>query len=107
MITIRVAWFSSLMVQGFIAVAVVVAAPESTAPMRDMVLWYRQPAGKWLEAMPLGNGMMSAMVFGGLQQERVALNESSFWSGRPHDYDNPEAFKYFPQVRDLVFSGKF
>jgi alpha-L-fucosidase 2 len=73
----------------------------------EMVLWYRQPAEKWLEAMPMGNGILGAMVFGGIQQERIALNESTFWSGRPHDYDNPEAFKYFPQIRDLVFAGKF
>jgi len=72
-----------------------------------MVLWYRQPAEKWLEAIPMGNGMIGAMVFGGIQRERIALNESSFWSGRPHDYDNPEALKYFPQIRDLVFAGKF
>jgi alpha-L-fucosidase 2 len=72
-----------------------------------MVLWYRQPAEKWLEAMPLGNGLIGAMVFGGPQQERIALNESSFWSGRPHDYDDPEANRYFPQVKDLVFAGKF
>ena len=78
-----------------------------TKPARDMVLWYRQPAEKWLEAMPLGNGLMGAMVFGGIQQERIALNESTFWSGRPHDYDNPEALRYFPQIRDLVFAGKF
>jgi hypothetical protein len=47
-----------------------------------MVLWYRQPGEKWLDAMPLGNGLMGAMVFGGAQKERIALNESSFWSGR-------------------------
>jgi alpha-L-fucosidase 2 len=72
-----------------------------------MVLWYRQPATNWLQALPLGNGMIGAMVFGGVLQERIALNESSFWSGRPHNYDNPEAFQYFPQIRDLVFAGKF
>lgn len=83
------------------------AGPESATPERDMILWYRQPAEKWLEAMPMGNGMIGAMVFGGIQQERIALNESSFWSGRPHDYDNPGAFKYFPRIRDLVFDGKF
>ena len=65
---------------------------------RDMLLWYRQPATNWLQAMPVGNGMIGAMVFGGVPQERIALNESSFWSGRPHNYDNPEAFKYFPQI---------
>ncbi len=80
-------------------------APE--APHRDLVLWYRQPAEKWLEALPLGNGWMGAMVFGGLRQERIALNESSFWSGRPHDYNDPNAGRYFPQIRDLVFAGKF
>jgi alpha-L-fucosidase 2 len=57
--------------------------------------------------MPMGNGLIGAMVFGGTSQERIALNESSFWSGRPHDYDDPNAFKYFPQIRDLVFGGKF
>jgi len=79
----------------------------SAKPPNDMLLWYRQPAEKWLEAMPMGNGLLGAMVFGGTQNERIALNESSFWSGRPHDYDDPEAIKYFPQIRDLVFAGKF
>jgi len=73
----------------------------------DMVTWYRQPATGWLQAMPLGNGMIGAMVFGGVPQERIALNESSFWSGRPHDYDDPGASNYFPQIRDLVLAGKF
>ena len=72
-----------------------------------MVLWYRQPAGRWLEATPLGNGILGAMVFGGVERERIALNECTFWSGRPHDYNDPEAIKYFPQIRDLVFAGKF
>jgi alpha-L-fucosidase 2 len=75
-------------------------APESR-------LWYRQPARQWLEAMPIGNGLMGAMVFGGIPEERIALNESSFWSGRPHDYDDTNAINYFPQIRDLVFAGKF
>lgn len=74
---------------------------------RDMVLWYRQPATSWLQAMPLGNGMIGAMVFGGVPQERIALNESSFWSGRPHNYDDTNAFQYFPKIRDLVFADKF
>jgi alpha-L-fucosidase 2 len=80
---------------------------EPASPRGETTLWYRQPAAKWLEAMPLGNGLIGAMVFGGVQRERLALNESSFWSGRPHDYDDLEAIKYFPQIRDLVFAGKF
>jgi hypothetical protein len=84
--------------------------PSSAEPpklQRDMVLWYPQPAEKWPEAMPVGNGLMGAMVFGGTQHERIALNEGTFWSGRPHDYNNPDAGAYFPQIRDLVFAGKF
>jgi len=91
-----------------------VASPagESTArrvsrPQGDVVLWYGRPAVEWLDALPIGNGIMGAMVFGGVSQERIALNESSFWSGRPHDYDDPNAGEYFPLIRDLVLAGKF
>src|SRR5437762_6319649 len=80
-------------------------AADSTS--RDMVLWYRQPAINWLQALPLGNGLIGAMIFGGVPQERFALNESSFWSGRPHDYDDTNAFQYFGKIRDLVFADKF
>jgi alpha-L-fucosidase 2 len=86
------------------------AEPKQVGPtpaLQNMVLWYRQPATQWLQAMPLGNGMIGAMVFGGVPQERIALNESSFWSGRPHNYDDPNAFKYFTQIRNLVFADKF
>jgi alpha-L-fucosidase 2 len=82
-------------------------ARQGTQPQHDMVLWYRQPGVQWLDATPIGNGIMGAMVFGGVPQERIALNESSFWSGHPHDYDDPNAGKYFAQIRDLVFAGKF
>src|SRR5258706_5872046 len=98
-------------VAAFITVCMVVlagalhGAEVAAKPHGEMVLWYRQPAQKWLEGLPIGNGIMGAMVFGGVQHERIALNESSFWSGRPHDYNNPDALKYFPQIRDLVFAG--
>jgi len=72
-----------------------------------MMLWYRQPGEKWLEGLPLGNGIMGAMVFGGVREERIALNEGTFWSGRPHDYNKPGAHQYFGQIRDLVFAEKF
>jgi alpha-L-fucosidase 2 len=100
------AWL--LLLQTF-AAAVAADSPqrESTKPRGEMVLWYRQPGEKWLEAMPIGNGIIGAMVFGGIQHERIALNECTFWSGRPHDYNDPQAIKYFPQIRDLVFAGKF
>jgi alpha-L-fucosidase 2 len=74
---------------------------------RDMVLWYKQPGEQWTEGLPIGNGYMGAMIFGRIQNERIALNESTFWSGRPHDYTNPDGYKYFPMIRDLVFAGKY
>ena len=100
-------WMSLISVQAATAGAAELTAQASPSPRQEMVLWYRQPAEKWLEAMPMGNGLMGAMVFGGVQRERIALNESSFWSGRPHNYDNPEALQYFPRIRELVVAGKF
>ncbi|HWB91118.1 MAG TPA: glycoside hydrolase family 95 protein, partial [Puia sp.] len=77
-------------------------------PREDsMVVWYRKPAEKWLEALPIGNGYMGAMVFGGTEHERIALNESTFWSGRPHDYNDPNAVHYFADIRRLVVEEKF
>lgn len=78
---------------------------------RDMVLWYNQPAQQgeksWLKGLFIGNGYMGANIFGRVQNERIALNESTFWSGRPHDYTNPDANKYFSEIRDLVFAEKY
>ncbi len=84
-----------------------IAAISNAQKSQDMVLWYRQPGIQWTQGMPIGNGMIGAMVFGGVSQERIALNETSFWSGRPHNYDDPNAGKYFGQIRDLVFAEKF
>jgi alpha-L-fucosidase 2 len=103
----RILLAGSLFMQTFTTLTADSAAPQPAPATRDMVLWYRQPAQRWLEAMPMGNGLLGVMVYGGIQKERIALNESSFWSGRPHDYDSPDAFKYLPQIRDLVFAGKF
>ena len=103
----RLVWLSLISVQAATAWAAEPAPKASANPHQAMVLLYRRPAEKWLEAMPMGNGLMGAMVFGGVQRERIALNESSFWSGRPHDYDNPEALQYFPRIRELVVAGKF
>jgi alpha-L-fucosidase 2 len=74
----------------------------------DLVLWYRQPAAKWTEALPVGNGRLGAMVFGGIATERLQLNEDSVWSGRPRpDADRPEAYKALPEIRKLLFEGKY
>jgi alpha-L-fucosidase 2 len=70
-------------------------------------LWYPRPAGEWVEALPLGNGRLGVMVFGGVARERLALNEDTLWSGGPREWDNPEALKALPEVRRLVFEGKY
>lgn len=74
---------------------------------KEMVLWYKQPGIKWLDGLFIGNGYMGANVFGRVENERIALNESTFWSGRPHDYNDPDAFSYFEKIKKLVFADKF
>jgi len=70
-------------------------------------LWYQQPAREWTEALPVGNGRLGAMVFGGIKNERLQLNEKSLWSGSPDDSDNPEALAALHEVRKLIFEGKY
>ncbi|MCX7012915.1 MAG: glycoside hydrolase family 95 protein [Candidatus Sumerlaeota bacterium] len=72
-----------------------------------LTLWYRQPARQWLEALPLGNGRLGAMVYGGVARERIQLNEDSLWTGQPIARANPEAAKFLPEVRRLLFEGKY
>ena len=70
-------------------------------------LWYAKPAGEWVEALPVGNGRLGAMVFGGISRERLALNEDTFWSGGPHDPANPDALEGMKIVRKMVFDGNY
>lgn len=77
---------------------------ETAAPL---VLWYDRPATRWLEAQPIGNGRLGAMVFGGTDQETLQLNEATVWAGGPHDYDNPEALAALPEIRRLVFADQW
>lgn len=72
-----------------------------------LALWYQQPASEWIQALPIGNGRLGAMVFGGTQTEVLQLNEDTFWSGQPYDPANPEALEALPKARKLVFSGKY
>jgi alpha-L-fucosidase 2 len=70
-------------------------------------IWYRRPAAKWEEALPVGNGQLGAMVFGGVLDDRVQLNEKSLWSGGSQDADNPDALPALPRLRALLFEGKY
>ena len=69
-------------------------------------LWYDQPAGTWLRALPIGNSQLGAMVYGGTDVEELWLNEETFWSGSPHDNNSPEARQHLQEVRDLTLMGR-
>ncbi len=79
----------------------------AATPTNDRMLWYRQPAGVWTEALPVGNGRLGAMVFGGAASERLQLNEDTLWTGGPYDPVNPAAHAALPEVRRLIDAGKF
>ncbi|MCL2373317.1 MAG: glycoside hydrolase family 95 protein [Defluviitaleaceae bacterium] len=73
---------------------------------RESQLWYNKPASQWNHALPVGNGRMGAMVFGGVHSERIQLNEDSVWSGGYRDRNNPDAKTALPQIRQLLKDGK-
>ncbi len=117
-----------------LAVAVASAQPpavprlngEAAPPQPSLSLWYRAPASdhpllpvdasrearqagtaEWVRALPVGNGRLGAMVFGGVVHERLQLNEDTLWAGRPYDPLNPEAKHALPEVRRLIADGKY
>ena len=88
----------------FIGIMVCCTALNATA--QNHKLWYDKPARHWLDALPVGNSHMGAMVYGGTDTEEIQLNEETFWSGSPHNNNSPEAKQYLQQVRDSIFAGK-
>jgi alpha-L-fucosidase 2 len=87
---------------------VVVSASQikAAAPPPGFTLTYDQPATRWTEALPIGNGRLGAMVFGGTEDERLQVNEGTLWGGRPRDYTNPDASAHLDEIRRLIFAGK-
>ncbi|MBZ0293813.1 MAG: glycoside hydrolase family 95 protein, partial [Anaerolineae bacterium] len=78
---------------------------QAAAPESSLTLWYRQPAVDWNSALPVGNGRLGGMVFGGVNHERIQLNEDTIWSGGPIDIHNPEALENLDAIRQALFSG--
>jgi alpha-L-fucosidase 2 len=72
-----------------------------------MLLWYRKPADEWVESLPLGNGRLGGMVYGGVKRERISLNEDTLWTGSPREADNIDAIKHLDESRKLIFEGKY
>ncbi len=83
------------------------AIADESDSWANLKLWYRQPAAEWTQALPVGNGRLGAMVFGGVSQDRLQLNEVSLWSGSPQDADNPEALPAMQEIRRLIFDGQY
>ena len=91
--------FTWVLVTGLFPVGVLSAAD-------DLKLWYQRPATQWVEALPVGNGRLGAMVFGGISQERIQLNEDTLWAGGPYNPANPEAKGALPEIRRLLAEGQ-
>ena len=79
------------------------SAPDTP---QELTLWSSQPAQEWVEALPIGNGRLGAMIFGGTAQERIQFNEDSVWQGEPHDYAHQGAHRSLGRIRNLLWQGK-
>ena len=71
-----------------------------------MKMFYHQPAAKWVEGLPQGNGRLGVMVFGGVAQERLGLNEDTLWSGHPGNHMIPGSYEHIQKAQELVLQGK-
>ncbi len=80
---------------------------EAPPPSEPLSLWYRQPAAQWVEALAIGNGRLGAMVFGGIERERLQLNEDTLWAAGPYDPSNTNALAALPEARRLIFAGRY
>ena len=92
--------------KGGAAIAATPAFGQTEQAPDALTLWYRQPAAQWTEALPLGNGRLGAMVFGGLHEDRIQINEATLWGGGVHDYVNPHAHDHLAKLRELIFAGR-
>ncbi|MDP5278954.1 glycoside hydrolase family 95 protein [Sphingomonas sp. DG1-23] len=90
-----------------VALASTLPARATAAAEDSNLLWYDAPATEWVQALPLGNGRLGAMVFGGIANERIQLNEDSFFAGSPYDSINPKAGAGLPRVRELIWAGRY
>ena len=72
----------------------------------SLVLHYQRPAEAWTDALPVGNGSLGGMVFGGVQQDRIQFNHDTLWVGQPHSYAHDGAVDVLPELRSLLFAGK-
>jgi len=79
---------------------------SKAASAGDLTLWYQRPALEWTQALPVGNGRLGAMIFGGVAEEHLQFNEDTLWNGEPQEYHNNGAVQYLAQIRQLLAEGK-
>ena len=89
-----------------LAAALLAACCTQEAEQKDCLMWYDSPAQIWLEALPLGNSHMGAMVYGGVPSEQIQFNEETFWSGGPHNNNSTQSLEHLQEVRNLIFEGR-
>jgi alpha-L-fucosidase 2 len=89
-----------------LTVALQLFAAENKSVPSETAIWFNTPAKNFTESSPLGNGRLGAMMFGGVNDERIVLNESSVWSGSRQDADRPDAYKVLPEIQKLLLEGK-
>ncbi len=87
-------------------ISVLMLLASTTACAQKHRLWYAKPATHWLEALPIGNSLLGAMVYGKTDQEEIQLNEETFWSGSPHSNNSTSALQHLNEVRQLIYAGK-
>ncbi|CAF3486675.1 unnamed protein product [Adineta steineri] len=80
---------------------------KRSPPLSSLSLWYEKDASEWLEALPVGNGYMGGMIYGGYPREIIQLNSDTLWAGCPHDYSNKDALNYLSQIRQLIQDNKW
>lgn len=98
--------FKRLLLAFLLLTGVPLFAADAQSVSNETVIWFAAPAKNFTESSPIGNGRLGAMMFGGVDDERIVLNESSMWSGSPQDADRPDAYKFLPEIRRLLLEGK-
>jgi alpha-L-fucosidase 2 len=99
-------WKRYLLIITILVIKVSVQAQTQQRP-DELKLWFNHPANSWNEALPVGNGRLGAMIFGGITTERLQLNEESVWTGNRSDFFNPASKAALPEVRKLLFAGRY
>jgi alpha-L-fucosidase 2 len=99
--------FLQLLMAAAAAPSIRAGAQTDGSVSRRLTLWYDRPAARWVEALPVGNGRLGAMVFGGVGVDRIQFNDDTLWSGGPRNWNNPGARQRLPEIRRLILDGRY